>query len=264
MSSGRSGFAELLKKKPRVPEYPTVDIEREQIDQAKANQESLLYLQPLATDINRFMAQETEQNLRRALPGAYDQIQGNIQAALKGQIPQDVEEGLRRRRAELGISRGTSGSQGEEFAALRDLGLTSLSRSDFGLQAAERWMQVARSPTFDITSGFVPIQQRISLKAQENQMKFQRDWLRNQIHAIPSGWKAVAIKVLDYVADVGTAALSMYMGGAMGGGGGGMGGGGGGSAGPYSSNSGGNWAGMGGVGGGGGASGARGAWWEQP
>ena len=222
----------LLRDVPKAPKYNVLDFEEEQRKQAQANINTLPYLQPLARDINRFMAEETEQSLRQALPGAYDQIQQNIKSALEGQIPEDVEEGIRRRGAEMGVARGTSGSQGQQYSTLRDLGLTSLSRSDFGVQAAERWLQMARSPIFDISSGFVPIQQRMNIRLEEQKRLFERQWLRNKLSSIPQGAEAALITLFDNIEEIGSSVLSAYAGGAMGGmGGGGSGGGGGGGGG---------------------------------
>lgn len=208
----------LLRDVPKAPKYNVLDFEEEQRKQAQANINTLPYLQPLARDINRFMAEETEASLRQALPGAYDQIQQNIKSALEGQLPEDVLEQRRRLGAELGITQGTSGSKANQMGTLRDILQTSLQRTDFGMEAAQRWLQIARSPVFDISSGFVPIQQRMNIRLEEQKRLFERQWLRNKLSSIPQGAEAALITLFDNIEELGSSVLSAYAGGAMGGG----------------------------------------------
>jgi hypothetical protein len=233
----------LLRDVPKAPKYNVLDFAEEQRKQAQANQESLQYLEPLARDVNRFMREETTKSLRESLPGAYEKIQENISAALQGQLPSDVEQYIGRKSAEEGIAGGTSGSKFNKYDQLRNLGIASLQRTDFGIDAAERWMQMSRSPVMDITSGFVPIQQRMNIRLEEQRRLFERQWLRNKLSSIPQGAEAGLIALFDNIEETGQSVLSMYAGSMIGGGkgggmgGGGAGGGGGGSGGGTADNS---------------------------
>lgn len=63
-----------------------------------------------------------------ALMGDY---YGNIQSALSGEVPQDVQNQIATAAAEYGIATGMPGSQLASYAGLRNLGLTSLARQDW-------------------------------------------------------------------------------------------------------------------------------------
>lgn len=63
-----------------------------------------------------------------ALMGDY---YGNIQSALSGEVPQDVQNQISTAAAEYGIMTGMPGSQLAGYAGLRNLGLTSLARQDW-------------------------------------------------------------------------------------------------------------------------------------
>lgn len=232
----------LLSEKPKVPQYPLVDIQEEQKLAIEGNIANLPIMQQLASSTNRFVADQIEQQMERTLPGYRGIVnKGTEQVAsmMRGELPEDVSRLLKQRSAEAGIALGTSGSQHQKFDELRNLGLASLDLTQRGLDAATRWIASAqsRSPTVDVTSMFVTPQQRIGVKLQENANIFQRNWLAAKVKAIPDGGKAAVITLFDNIEEMGSSVLSMYAGGAMGGGGGG---GGGGSAPPISD----SWMGM--------------------
>lgn len=57
-----------------------------------------------------------------------NQFAGNISGALKGELPEDVQNLLAQQSAEYGVGSGTQGSQFQGYRGLRNLGLTSLDR----------------------------------------------------------------------------------------------------------------------------------------
>ncbi len=216
----------LLSDKPKVPEYPLVDIQKEQKSAIEGNVANLPIMEQLASSVNQFAQGEIEKQLERSMPG-YRQLvnkeTANIASMSRGELPEDVSRLLQQRSAEAGVSLGTSGSQHQKFDELRNLGLASLDLTQRGLDAATRWIASAqsRSPTVDVTSMFVTPQQRIQTKLQENANLFQRNWLAAKVKAIPSGGKAALITLFDNIEEMGSSVLSMYAGGAMGGKGGG-------------------------------------------
>jgi len=231
-----SGLKYFLSDKPKVPKFQHVDFAAEQEAAIKQNTESLPELGALAEGVNRISTDQLNAALERMLPGystMRDKVTSNISSYLRGEIPSDVARAIERRGAERGISTGTSGSSFDEFGKLRNLGITSLELQQQGLNAAGRWLDsiAARTPTFNITSMFISPQERIAVKQQENQFQFQRDWLRNQIKAVPWGVEGWAINLADRIESIGYQVVSSYAGGAAGGGGGGMMGGGGGGGG---------------------------------
>lgn len=227
----------LLTEKPKVPQYPLVDIEKEQKSAIEGNISNLPIMEQLASSVNKFASDQIEQQMERAMPG-YRQLvnkeTANIASMSRGELPEDVSRLLQQRSAEAGVALGTSGSQHNKYDELRNLGLASLDITNRGLDAATRWIASAqtRSPTVDVTSMFVTPQQRISAKLQENANVFQRNWLAAKVKAIPSGGKAALITLFDNIEEIGSSVLKMYAGGAMGGAMGGGGGGGSSSAPP--------------------------------
>lgn len=232
----------LFDRKPKVPQYPLVDIPKEQLGAISENIKALPTLEDLATRIDKFSADELEAQLERALPGYKSLVaQGtaNVKAMAAGKVPEDVQQRLQQYYAEQGIATGTSGAGFNLGNLMGAFGRTSYDIMTQGQSALQSWLNESqrRAPVWDFTSMFVTPQQRINVKLQENQMLFQRNWLANKIKAMPEGWESAVKGLLDWVSNTGASVVSMGIGGAMGGGGigGMMGGGGGGGSAPYSS-----------------------------
>lgn len=226
----------LLADKPKVPKFQKVDFGKESADFIRENQENLPAVAAFAEEYNQLSSDQLKAALERMLPG-YSSILSRgteqVKSLQAGEVPQDVENMLARRAAERGVTLGYGGGSGfGENQFLRNFGLTSLDLSQRGLDAASRWLGMAQSttPVFNMASAFVPITQRVGIRAAENQFQFQRDWLKSQIDAIPEGAEAALITLADNIEAIGRSVLTSYAGGAMGGGMGGGGGGGGGSS----------------------------------
>lgn len=67
-------------------------------------------------------------------PRLLKQTATSLEGALRGELPEDVQNLLRQQAAEYGVASGAPGSQFQSYAGLRNLGLTSLDR----IQGAER------------------------------------------------------------------------------------------------------------------------------
>jgi hypothetical protein len=212
-----------------------------------------------ADKFNQLSGDQLNAALERMLPGyasLRDKSTSNISSMLRGELPTDVENLIERQSAERGIDTGTSGSDFGEFGAVRSLGLTSLELTQKGLDSAMRWIEssASRTPVYNMASSFVPISQRVNIRAQENQFQFQRDWMKNQIDAVPWGVEGWAINLADRIESIGYQVVASYAGAYTGGGGmmGGGGGGGGAAGGAAGGGSGGGQSGLQWLGSGGG------------
>ncbi len=61
-------------------------------------------------------------------PALLKQTATSLSGALRGELPQDVQDLLRQQAAEYGVASGMPGSQFQSYRGLRNLGLTSLDR----------------------------------------------------------------------------------------------------------------------------------------
>ncbi len=247
---GEGSGEELFGKKPVIPQ--TGDSAATAI---AANQKNLPAAQALGAGINSFNQDQLLAMLRKAIPG-YDEIIGKqksiLESEMKGEIPQDVADNIKRNAAVRSTYGGFGGSGMARNMTGRDLGLTSLAITDRALDAGSRWMQNMKNLSvpgqFDITSMFISPDQQ-----------FQRDLLAAGVEAAPDPEKRGYMeRSMIVTSSIGSAfGGASYGGGGMGGGGtGGFGGGGGGAeavSNPYSDGGGsgaspGSGTGMGGMG----------------
>lgn len=228
-----AGWFSVISDKPKIPKFQTVDIGAETASSVAENLANLPKVAELAKRYNEMSAEQLTAAMEKMMPG-YTALRDNTTASItsmsKGEVPKDVEELLARKAAERGITLGTSGSQFQSYDELRNLGLTSLDMINRGLDSAMRWIDstAQRTPVYNMSSSFLPIEQRVNLRFQENQFKYQRDLLAAKVKAIPWGWKAVVGNVSNAVTDdlhhygqmmAGFGASSMMGGGGAGGGG---------------------------------------------
>lgn len=210
--------------KPKVPRAPMVDPDQVQQQTIQGNLAALGGAAQLGGKTQAALTDQWLANLERLFPGYggfSQQIMQNLTAAAKGQLPADVEDYIDREGAERGIFRGTSGggkSQFDDYSRLRDLGLRSLQRTDFSLAAGERWMSANRGPFFDFTNMFYSPQQRVQIQQWNEVMRYNQQWLKNQIDVIPEAWEQALANLFDNIEETGQAVLTSYAGGAMGGG----------------------------------------------
>lgn len=222
----QSGIATLLGlrgKDPNslvVPPAPNVDPSREQLNAAAGNLAVLPQSEALAAATNDATARQFLAMMEKLIPGFADiskTIAGNIGSMVRGELPKDVENYIGRKSAEKGISRGTGGSQFDQYGQLRDLGLTSLEMTDRGLNSAQRWMSSQPQP-FNVTSMFLNPAQRIETEKWNETNRFNAQFMRNQISMLPSNEDMAYAQILDYVATFATTAAGAGMGGVGGGG----------------------------------------------
>lgn len=175
--------------KSKVPALPPIDIDAEQLAAISGNSKALDATMGIASRTNAFNAAELQKMYASALPG-YEAIKANvgknIQSMTSGEIPTDVSNNVLRSAAARAYQGGFSNSGMGRNLAARDLGLTSLDLMNKGQDSATRWLETSKTPTFDVTSMFISPLDRLSFKAAERNIKFDRDWMSQQISALGS------------------------------------------------------------------------------
>lgn len=239
-SSGRSGIATALGLRGDVirdaPPAPNVNPSEEALKAILGNLKLLPDAARLGAGAQEALDKQTLASLERLIPGWSNiskNITGNIDALSRGELPQDVQNQISRKAAEMGISTGTSGSDFDKYRSLRNLGLTSLQATDKALDSASRWMQTVRSgaPRFDFTNAFIKPETQIQAQMWNEENRWNVAWLETQLKAQPSNSELAWSQVLDYVSDFSTSMIGVGTAGIGGGGGAGSMGGGGASGG---------------------------------
>lgn len=219
----QSGIATLLGfrgDKPDVPEFVPIDVTDEQKKATLGNIANLPDIAQLGSETNEQLAKQYLDMLEDlGLKGLYDQNTKNLESMSRGELPIDVQNLIARNSAEAGVASGTSGSEFNKFGKLRNLGLTSLDLTQKALSSSAQWLASARIPQFDFTSMFQSPMQRVQTEQWNKSMKWNRDWMANQIKALPSNEEMAYAQILDYVATWATSAASMGTSSMMGGGG---------------------------------------------
>ena len=186
---------QLVGKKPQVPDLPPLSLSTEQQKALAANLNALPQAEQIATKVDLFNQQQIDQMLGNVIPN-YKAITGNIskniEALTAGQIPSDVSAAVQQNAAARALGGGYAGTGSGRNLVARDLGLTSLDLTAKGLASAESWMKTAASiyepGMFNISSMFVTPGQMAQFDVNERQSQFQRQWMRNQIEAMPAPW----------------------------------------------------------------------------
>jgi len=121
---------------------------------ASSGAQSVELAKKAAEGLNPIAATEFYKALGAALPGYRDvvnQMQTNTMSALKGELPPDVVNLIK-------MQSGERQQQGALASTARNLGLTSLQRSDLGQQMGTNLLNLAKNnltaPTYDVFSGY--------------------------------------------------------------------------------------------------------------
>jgi len=114
-----------------------------------ANQ-SLQFGYQNAPQLNQFNMQQLQGLLNTALPGyqnIVNQMAGNTQSLLSGNVPTDVQQAIQRSAAYQSLVGGTAGAGTGTSGAItaRDLGLTSLGLQQQGYQQGANLLQLTRN-----------------------------------------------------------------------------------------------------------------------
>ena len=214
--------------KPSVPNAPTVDLAAQQQQAIASNQASLPQAEALTGQANLFNQQQITQMLNSVIPnysGISQSSSANIEAMLKGQIPNaDVQS------QELGsvaksFSGGFGGSGMQGNLVARDLGISQLNLSQQGLNSAQSWIssmaKMYEPGMGNVQSMFITPQQQAAQANQNANNTFQQQWMSNQISAMPNPQMTALSGLLGGVGSSMTGGLG-GLGAAAGGAGGGL------------------------------------------
>jgi len=184
-------------KKPVVPQYTPVDPTEQQRQAVAGNLAVQPEAQKLAGRENQFNLQQLQSMLSSIMPGyqgMQEQIGTNIQAQLRGELPPDVAANIQGQAASRAIGGGYGGSGMHRKLVARDFGATSYQMTQQGLDSASRWMQVSAGvgmpQMMNASSMFLSPEQRVNYAFQNTQSQFQRDWVANQVRAMPDPFRA--------------------------------------------------------------------------
>lgn len=174
-----------------------------------------------AVSSNSANAPEIQALLDKILPGWSEmEKQGsrNTLSMLKGEIPQDVQDLLRRNSAYKAFAGGYGGSGMSKALTARDFGRTSLDLMDAGTNSAQRWSGMAQSA---FAPFMVSARDQTETTFKNNLYKQAVDQFKFNVAAAPD---PAAAGLFNTIATIGGTAASFGMGSAMGaarGGGGG-------------------------------------------
>jgi hypothetical protein len=193
IKSAIGGYA----SKPKVPKYTPVDATAVQRGTIEGNLANLAGAQELAAKQNKFNMEQLSQMLAAAVPGYKDilnQQSGLLQSQLRGEIPKDVQAAIQNAAAGRAVGGGYGGSGMGRNLVARDFGMTSYDITSRAMDSASRWMAATAALTvpnlFDATSMFLSPGQRLEVEFRNTENQFQREWMKNQIAALPDPAKA--------------------------------------------------------------------------
>ena len=186
--------------KPKIPELKPIDFAKEQQQAIRQNIAALEPATELAKQTTAAEQTQLEAQLRRAIPG-YDQMvqqaSKNIGAALKGELPADVQAQIQRSTAGRALAGGFGGASGFGRAlTARDLGLTSLQLQNQGLAQAQNFIQQQRAfgmvQPFSVSSMFITPAQRIGAIQEQQARQYGQALTAAQVAAAPSPMQQAA------------------------------------------------------------------------
>jgi len=215
--------------KPVVPYYLPPNTQQSQATAIGNNLANLGGAQALAGRTNQFNQQQAQKAFDEFTGGAgaglFEQGNQNISDYLSGIVPDDVTAAVNRSSAAKALTGGFGGSEMHGGLTARDLGLTSLDLQKFGVSALPGIIssqQNARGARMmDPSSMFMTPTQQLGVDERYNDSLFDRNWMANQIEAMPDPTSvAYAQGISSDIGGVTSALGGMYGGGGGGGGGG--------------------------------------------
>lgn len=194
-------------KKPKVPLAPNVSGQDAQIQAAKGNLAALPDLEALADQTNQFNVSQYQKRMGQLIPG-YEGIMGsasgNLGDWLNGVLSPDVASAVRRNANVRAFSGGYGGSGMADNLQARDLGLTSLDLQKLGQSVLPGFIgasQIGAPAQFNPANDFMTTASQIGLSQWNENNRYGRDWLQNQLDAIPDPAKAAIAHDLGTLAN---------------------------------------------------------------
>ena len=163
--------------KVKVPKFKEIDPDAEIQKAFDSIKEQLPEAQQLTRNISEADADTQMAVLEKIAPGTAENIRlqtKNIQAGLRGELPEDVRNLITDRSAIQSQFGGYSGSQAAGYNELRNLGLTSLqvidNASNQASQALAQYSSMV-SPT-SVNNMFISPQQRYNIAVSERDKRY--------------------------------------------------------------------------------------------
>lgn len=178
----------LFGSKPDVPKLPKLNLGEEQQTAIENN----LKAAPEAGKLANFTQDQILSMMRKTNPyldQTLNQVGKNIYEQSQGKVPEDVETALINSRAGKAFGGGYGGSGMARNRTARDFGLTSWDIMNKAQTSAESWlasMERLQAPaTATLTSMFLTPAQQAGFDVEERNAQYQRQWMKNQINAMP-------------------------------------------------------------------------------
>jgi hypothetical protein len=210
---------DIFGSKVKVPKFNEIDPDKEVEAAFKAIQEQLPEGKRVARSIAEADAETALAVLEQFAPGSQAAIQQqmqNIQAGLRGELPEDVQRFMVDRSVAQAQDGGFGGSQAATFGELRNLGLTSLQRIDTAMGQSAQAFQTIRGlmpQQQSVANMFLTPWQRIGVRQTERNAQFQRDMAAAEIAAQPD---PVTKGLVDAGVKIAGSAIGAGLGGGMG------------------------------------------------
>jgi len=192
------GKKSVFGSKPGVADYVPTDLGAEAKKATAENSANMPDIQAL---------------LEKILPGYGNMVaQGskNTQALLRGEIPQDVQDKVRRNSAFQSLSGGFGGSGMSKALTARDFGLTSLDLMGKGENSAQRWAGLTEGAVAPFS---ISAKEQADQTTKNNLYKQATDQFKYNVLAAPDPGAA---GLFNTIATIGGTAASFGMGSAMG------------------------------------------------
>lgn len=205
-------------KKPQVPNAPSVNIDKETSSAYADIAKNLPQLQDIAAQINKASTDQLLAQWNALLPGfsgMQAQATKNTQSLLRGQLPADVVQNIREASAAAALRSGTSGSTFGYTYTPRSIGLTSLGLQQQGQQQFQSMAAQFKAPLFDYTNLFVNPMQRMAAQQWNESNRYQQQWAKNQIKAMPSPLGNAFMSFANNLDSMAWQAGGTFLGGAM-------------------------------------------------
>jgi hypothetical protein len=207
---------DIFGSKVKVPKFKEIDPDAE-IDKAfRSIQQRMPEGKRVARSIAEADAETALAVLEQIAPGTRENIKlqtENIQAGLRGELPEDVQRFIIDRSVAQARQGGYGGSQAATFGELRNLGLTSLQRADVAMNQSAQMLASMRSlmpQQQSVANMFLTPGQRIDFVRSERDAKLRRDMAAAQAKAAPD-------PVVKGLASVGAKVAGSAIGAAIGG-----------------------------------------------
>jgi hypothetical protein len=185
-------------QKPKVAKPRYVDLSAEQ---KKALQSDITSF-PDQAKLGGLYTSYLQGEIEKQLPGYSQILKGGAQTTqemltaaqplLEGQIPQDIQDQIRRTDAFQSLMSGEAGSPMARSLVARDFGLTSLQLEQQGAQlageagnAAQQWSKIAGQTIYNPSSMFVTPAQQAAVTSANNLLRQNYQQMKYNIAAAP-------------------------------------------------------------------------------